>query len=75
MTYLGNEETLVKLPAVKYLEKNLEYSFINGKDLITESGARDSFVYVIIVNRLREALRRYMDARDEYLEEGITKLF
>ena len=71
MTYLGNEETLVKLPAVKYLE----YSFINGKDLITESGARDSFVYVIIVNRLREALRRYMDARDEYLEEGITKLF
>ena len=42
MSYLGNEETLVELPAVDYLEKNLGYSFIHGKNLTPESGERDS---------------------------------
>ena len=49
MAYLGNEETLVELPAVEYLEKNLKYSFIHGKDLTPESGERDSLSDVVLV--------------------------
>ncbi|MGU9409614.1 type I restriction endonuclease subunit R [Clostridium perfringens] len=58
MAYLGNEETLVELPAVDYLEENLGYSFIHGKDLTPESGERDSLSDVVLINRLRDALRR-----------------
>ncbi|EIF5084137.1 TPA: type I restriction endonuclease subunit R [Clostridium perfringens] len=58
MTYLGNEETLVELPAVNYLEKNLGYSFIHGKNLTPESGERDSLSDVVLINRLRESLKR-----------------
>ena len=32
MTYLGNEETLVELPAIEYLEHKLGYNFIHGKE-------------------------------------------
>ena len=33
MSYLGNEETLVELPAIEYLEEKLGYNFIHGKEL------------------------------------------
>ncbi len=46
MTYLGNEETLVELPAVNYLEKNLGYSFIYGKDLTPEM--RREILYLML---------------------------
>ena len=58
MSYLGNEETLVELPAVDYLEKNLGYSFIHGKNLTPESGERDSLSDVVLINILRDALKR-----------------
>ena len=58
MSYLGNEETLVELPAVEYLEKKLGYDFIHGKELAPKYGERDSLADVILVNRLRKSLKR-----------------
>ena len=49
MSYLGNEETLVELPAIEYLEKKLGYNFIHGKELTPVSGARDSLADVVLV--------------------------
>ena len=37
MSYLGNEETLVELPAVEYLKEKLGYDFIHGKGLVSQS--------------------------------------
>ena len=34
MSYLGNEETLVELPAIEYLENKLGYNFIHGKFIV-----------------------------------------
>ena len=65
MSYLGNEETLVELPAIEYLENKLGYNFIHGKELIPASGARDSLADVILVDRLREALKRLNPWMDE----------
>jgi type I restriction enzyme R subunit len=58
MGYLGNEETLVELPAVEYLQKKLGYSFIHGKELTPVSGARDSLADVVLVTRLRAAVKK-----------------
>lgn len=58
MSYLGNEETLVELPAIEYLEKKLGYNFIHGKELIPASRARDSLTDVVLVDRLRAALKK-----------------
>ena len=58
MSYLGNEETLVELPAIEYLENKLGYSFIHGKELVPTSGARDSLADVVLVNRLRASLKK-----------------
>lgn len=58
MPYLGNEETLVELPAIEYLEKKLDYNFIHGKELTAESGARDSLADVVLVDRLRTSLKK-----------------
>ena len=48
MSYLGNEETLVELPAIEYLEKKLGYNFIHGKitieSLAVERGRRSGAV-------------------------------
>ena len=53
MSYLGNEETLVELPAIEYLQNKLGYNFIHGKELTPSSGARDSLADVILADRLR----------------------
>ncbi|WP_346026090.1 type I restriction endonuclease, partial [Clostridium nitritogenes] len=58
MAYLGNEETLVELPAVEYLENKLGYNFIHGKELTPKYGERDSLADVVLVNRLRKSLKR-----------------
>ena len=43
MSYLGNEETLVELPAIEYLQNKLRYNLIHGKEL---SGERDSLAEI-----------------------------
>lgn len=58
MSYLGNEETLVELPAIQYLQDKLGYQFIHGDQLTPERGERDSYTEVILVNRLEKALKR-----------------
>ena len=65
MAYLGNEETLVELPAINYIKDNLHYEFVHGKDLTPEQGARDSLTEVILNKRLEKALKRLNPWMDE----------
>jgi type I restriction enzyme, R subunit len=65
MSYLGNEETLVELPAINYISEILKYNFIHGKELIPKMGERDSLTEVILVKRLKEALIRLNPWMDE----------
>lgn len=58
MPYMGNEETLVELPAVKYLTDKLGYKFVHGNELTPDSGARETFREVILQDRLEKALKR-----------------
>ncbi|AGX43901.1 type I restriction endonuclease subunit R [Clostridium saccharobutylicum] len=65
MYNLGNEETLVELPAIEYIKDILKYDFIHGKDLIPEKGERDSLNETILVKRLEKALKRLNPWMDE----------
>ena len=56
--YLGNEETLVELPAISYIENILGYQFIHGSLLTHEYGERESLNDVILIPRVEAALRR-----------------
>jgi type I restriction enzyme, R subunit len=58
MSYLGNEETLVELPAIEYLKSKLNYEFIHGDKLTPQLGERDTITEVILVKRLGEAIKR-----------------
>jgi type I restriction enzyme R subunit len=57
--YLGNEETLVEIPAIEFL-RNLPdgYAFIHGSELVPEKGERESYSSVILSTRLRDSLKR-----------------
>jgi type I restriction enzyme R subunit len=57
--YLGNEETLVEIPAIKFLQNLPDgYTFIHGSDLTPEKGERESLTSVILGKRLRQSLKR-----------------
>lgn len=58
MGYLGNEETLVELPAIEYLRDKLGYEFIHGQFLTPDYGERATMTEVILEKRLEKALRR-----------------
>ncbi|RKD34171.1 type I restriction endonuclease subunit R [Thermohalobacter berrensis] len=58
MSYLGNEETLVEIPAIEYLRDKLDYQFVHGQFLTPEYGERDSMTEVILKKRLEKALKR-----------------
>ncbi|QGU96405.1 HsdR family type I site-specific deoxyribonuclease [Clostridium bovifaecis] len=58
MAYLGNEETLVELPAIDYLRDKLGYEFIHGQFLTSDYGERATMTEVILEKRLKKALRR-----------------
>jgi type I site-specific deoxyribonuclease, HsdR family len=66
VSYLGNEETLVELPAIEYIKDILNYDFIHGKELIPDNGERDSLNEVILVKRLEKALKRL----NPWIDEG-----
>lgn len=57
MSHLGNEETLVELPAIEYIRDKLGYESIHGKELVPGTGARDSLADVVLINRLRIAIK------------------
>lgn len=65
MPYLGNEETLVELPAIHYMQSKLGYEFIHGDQLTPEQGERDSYTEVILVKRLERSLKRINPWLDE----------
>ncbi|MTK10940.1 MAG: type I restriction endonuclease subunit R [Clostridiaceae bacterium] len=65
MSYLGNEETLVELPAIDYIKGILGYEFVHGKELTPEQGERDSLTEVILIRRLEKALKRLNPWMDE----------
>ena len=65
MSYLENEETLVELPAIEYLENKLGYNFIHGKELAPTSGDRDSLIDIVLVDILRVTLKRFNPWMDE----------
>ena len=73
MAYLGNEETLVELPAVEYLKQRLGYNFIHGKELTPKYGERDSLADVVLLNRLRESLKRLNPWMNEENLNGTIK--
>lgn len=66
MSYLGNEETLVELPAIDYIKDILKYEFVHGSNLTPEEGARDSLTEVILTRRLEKALKRL----NPWIDEG-----
>ena len=66
MGHLGNEETLVEIPAIKYIEDILKYDYIHGKELTPQNGERDSLNEVILVKRLEKALKRL----NPWIDEG-----
>jgi len=66
MPYLGNEETLVELPAMDYIQKKLGYEFIHGDNLIPEFNERQSITEVILTSRLEKALKRLNPWMDKY---------
>lgn len=55
--YLGNELTLVELPAVEYL-KSLGYDYIDGDKLTPEAGERDTLSDVILNKRMMKSLKK-----------------
>lgn len=57
MSYLGNELTLVEIPAVEYLT-SLGYDYIDGDKLIAEYGERDSLGEVILSKRMKTSLKK-----------------
>jgi len=65
MSYLGNEETLVELPAIEYMTSHLDYDFVHGKELTPEMGERNSLTEVILTKRLKIALQRLNPWMDE----------
>lgn len=66
MAYLGNEETLVELPAIEYITEKLKYEFIHGDKLTPEEGERESLNDVILVERLRNSLKKL----NPWIDEG-----
>ena len=66
MAYLGNEETLVEIPAIEYLQNKLGYEFIHGDNLIPENNERESITEVILTPRLEKALKRLNPWMDKY---------
>ncbi len=58
MSSLGNEYTLVELPAIDYLTNNVGYDYIEGNKVTPAHGERGSFRDVVLTRRLSGALMR-----------------
>jgi type I restriction enzyme R subunit len=59
VNYLGNEGTLVELPAIEYLQNKLDYIFVPGDRLTPSHDERESLTEVILVKRLAKALKLF----------------
>lgn len=74
MSNLGNEETLVELPAIEYLTSNLGYDFIEGDKLTANYCERDSLSEVILSKRMKISLKKLNSwISDENAEKVVRK--
>lgn len=71
---LGNEETLVELPAIEYL-KNLGYDFITGDKLTPDYGERDTLSEVILSKRMKAALKKLNPWISEESADKVVRKF
>lgn len=71
---LGNEYTLVELPAIEYLI-SLGYEYIDGKKLTPEQDERDSLNEVILTKRMFSSLKKLNPTiSDENINKIIRQL-
>lgn len=71
---LGNEYTLVELPAIEYLI-SLGYEYIDGKKLTPENNERDSLNEVILTKRIFNSLKKLNPTiSDENINKIIRQL-
>lgn len=71
---LGNEYTLVELPAIEYLI-SLGYEYIDGKKLTPENNERDSLNEVILTKRMFSSLKKLNPTiSDENINKIIRQL-
>ncbi len=71
---LGNEYTLVELPAIEYLI-SLGYEYIDGKKLTPENNERDSLNEVILTKRIFSSLKKINPTiSDENINKIIRQL-
>ena len=71
---LGNEYTLVELPAIEYLI-SLGYEYIDGKKLTPQQGERDSLNEVILTKRIFNSLKKLNPTiSDENINKIIRQL-
>lgn len=74
MGCLGNEETLVELPAIEYLMEVLGYGFIEGDKLTPDYGERDTLSEVILSKRIKTSLKKLNPwISDENAEKVVRK--
>lgn len=74
MCYLGNEMTLVEIPATEYF-KSLGYDYIDGCKLTPEYGERDSLSEVILNKRMKSSLKKLNPwISDENADKVIRKI-
>ncbi|BDR70897.1 type I deoxyribonuclease HsdR [Clostridium tetani] len=75
MSYLGNEETLVELPAIEYLTEVLDYNFIEGDKLTPDYGERDTLSEVILSKRMKASLKKLNPWISDENAEKIVRMF
>ncbi len=76
MADLGNEYTLVELPAIEYLRDVLGYKdYIHGEKLIPAYGERESMRDVVLLSRLEKAIKRLNPWINETSLTKVKKVF
>jgi len=71
---LGNEESLVELPAIEYLTTIHGYNFIEGDKLTPDYGERDTLSEVILSKRMKASLKKLNPwISDENAEKVVRK--
>ncbi|SEV93413.1 type I restriction endonuclease subunit R [[Clostridium] fimetarium] len=72
---LGNEETLVEIPATEYLVNHLGYDYIHGGELTPEAGERESLKDVLLSKRLTKYLKLFNpELNDTSIYAAIKKI-
>lgn len=72
---LGNEESIVEVPATKYLVDVLGYDYVHGNELTPESGERESYKEVLLRKRLYRCISELnLDFNGDNIYDAIKKI-